>query len=148
MLAASDELHFVWQPWTGDGEIITRVDSLKLITPQSFAGLLFRESLLPGARQVSVAFQPNSRAILRWRDGLTLQRTIALTPALPGWLKLTRNGSVFTGSTSTDGVTWTPVGTATVNLPAQCLIGLTASSTGGPGTRTIATFSNVAGPQP
>ena len=146
----TDELHFVWQPWTGDGEIIARVDSLKMITPQSFAGLMFRESLLPNARQISVAFQTNSRATLRWRDGITptLQRTIAATPALPGWLKLSRQGNAFTSATSTDGITWTPVGTATLNLPTQCLVGLTASAQGGIGARTIAAFSNVTGPQP
>ena len=144
--ATADELHFVWQPWTGDGEIIARVDSLRMVTAQSFGGLMFRESLLPNARQVSLAFQTNSRAILRARDGLTLQRTLALTPALPGWLKLARQGSVFSGSTSMDGVTWTPVGTATLNLPAQCLVGLTTSASGGIGARTIATFSNVTGP--
>jgi regulation of enolase protein 1 (concanavalin A-like superfamily) len=71
---------------------------------------------------------------------------VALTPALPGWLKLTRRGSEFTGSTSTDGITWTPVGTATLALPASCLVGLTASSQGGPGSRTIVTFSNITGP--
>ena len=146
--ATADELHFAWQPWTGDGEIIARVDSLRMVTVQSFGGLMFRESLLPNARQVSVAFQTNSRATLRWRDGIApaIQRTIALTPALPGWLKLTRQGSVFTGSTSTDDITWTVVGTATLDLPAQCLIGLTASASGGIGARTIVTFSNVTGP--
>ncbi|MEO7317905.1 MAG: PQQ-dependent sugar dehydrogenase [Chthoniobacteraceae bacterium] len=146
--ATADELHFVWQPWTGDGEIIARVDSLRMVTVQSFGGLMFRESLLPNARQVSVAFQTNSRATLRWRDGIapTIQRTIALTPALPGWLKLSRQGSVFTGSTSTDGITWTAVGTAALDLPAQCLVGLTASASGGIGARTIVAFSNVTGP--
>ena len=144
--ATADELHFVWQPWTGDGEIIARVDALRMVTAQSFGGLMFRESLLPNARQVSVAFQTNSRAILRWRDDLNLQRTIALTPALPGWLKLSRQGSVFTGATSADGVTWTPVGTATLNLSAQCLVGLATSAQGGIGARAIATFSNVTGP--
>ena len=145
----TDELHFVWQPWTGDGEIIARVDSLKMITPQSFAGLMFRESLLPNARQISVAFQTNSRATLRWRDNIAaaLQRTTAATPALPGWLKLTRQGNVFTGATSTDGTTWTPIGTATLNLSTQCLVGLTASAQGGLGARTIVTLSNVTGPQ-
>lgn len=149
MGSATDELHFLWQPWSGDGELIARVDSLRTVTVQSFAGLMFRESLLPGARQVSLVFQTNSRAFLRWRDGITptLQRAAALTPALPGWVKLSRQGSVFTGSTSVDGITWTSVGTATVNLPAQCLVGLTASANGGVGARTIAPFSNVTGPR-
>ncbi|MEY9904667.1 alpha-galactosidase [Catenulispora sp. MAP12-49] len=36
------------------------------------------------------------------------------TAAYPSWLKLVRSGSVFTGYYSTDDVTWTEVGTATV----------------------------------
>ena len=146
--ATADESHFVWQSWTGDGEIIARVDSIRTVTPQSFGGLMFRESLLPDARQISLTFMANSRANLRCRDGIepSLHRAVAVTAALPGWLKLTRRGSEFTGSTSTDGATWTPVGTTTLDLPESCLVGLTASAQGGPGSRTIVTFSNVTGP--
>ncbi len=147
---AADEIHFVWLPWTGDGEIIARVDSLRAVTSQSFGGLMFRESLLPGARYAALNFQANSRATLRWRDGIatTVQRIIAPAPALPGWVKLTRQGASFTGSISTDGAIWTAIGTATVNLPAQCLVGLAASSTSATGSRTIVQFANVVGPRP
>ena len=148
--ATSDELHFVWQPWTGDGEIITRVDALlHPVTSQSFAGLMFRESVLPDARQVSLTFLANTRATLRWRSGnpATLQRLIKVGPAAPGWLKLTRRGADFIGYTSPDGITWTEVGTATVELPDQLFVGLAVSASGGIGARAIATFSNVAGPR-
>ena len=95
----TDVEHLVWQPWSGDGEIIVHVDSIRKVTARSFGGLTFRESLLPGARHVSLNLEANSRTTLRWRDGLTtsLQRIIAPATALPGWLKLSRRGAVFTG---------------------------------------------------
>ena len=146
---AADELHFMWQPWSGDGEIVAHVESIRKIVVQSFGGLTFRESLLPGARHVSMNLHANTRAILRWRDGIvpTVQRILAPEPDLPGWLKLSRRGNVFTGSISTDGAAWTVVGTATVALPERCLVGLAGASVR-PGSLTLVVFSNVTGPRP
>ena len=145
---ASDIEHLVWKPWSGDGEIIAHVDSIRNVTARSFGGLTFRESLVPRARHVSLNLQANTRATLCWRDGPmpTIQRIIAPAPALPGWLKLTRRGSVFTASTSPDGSTWTVIGTATVALPDQCLVGL-ASASASAGARTMVIFSSITGPQ-
>ncbi len=147
--AIGDELHFAWQPWTGDGEIVARVDSIRNVSPQSFGALVFRESLLPNAHQVSLTLNAASRARLTWRDGIepTLQRSSGPVLAAPGWLKLTRHGSEFTGSVSGDGIAWTIVGTVSLALPDQCLIGLAAGA-GNANARTAVIFSNVSGPRP
>ncbi len=39
------------------------------------------------------------------------------------WLKLNRNGDVFTGSISNDGQTWKPVGEVTVKMPETVYVG-------------------------
>ena len=147
--ATADEIHFAWQPWTGDGEIVARVDAIRNVTPQSFGALTFRESLLPGARHVSLSFRANGRVALRWRDGIAASLQQIKGPLLPApaWLKLTRRGSDFTGSVSSDGIAWTVVGTATLALPEQCLAGL-ATGAGSATAKTAVVFSNVSGPQP
>jgi glucose/arabinose dehydrogenase len=145
---ASDEFHFAWQPWTGDCEIVARVDSIRLVTPQSFGALTFRESLLPGARHISLTLNAAARTRLSWRDGTpaSLQRIGGPPVSIPGWLKLVRRGSEFTGAVSSDGIAWTIVGTATLNLPQQCFVGLAASAASGDA-RTAVVFSNISGPQ-
>jgi glucose/arabinose dehydrogenase len=55
-------------------------------------------------------------------------------PTLPGyanpnkWLKLTRNGSIFTSFESTDGVHWTSIGSQTVPMTGTVDIGLFVTS--------------------
>ena len=146
--ATSDEIHFAWQPWSGDGEIIARVNSIRNVTPQSFGALTFRESLLPNARHVSLTLNAATRARLKWRDGIApaLQQIKGSILPTPGWLKLTRRGSRFTGSVSGDGIAWTVIGTTTVPLPDQCLVGLAASAASATA-RTAVIFSNVTGPR-
>jgi hypothetical protein len=43
---------------------------------------------------------------------------------LPCWLRLVRAGTTVTGQRSTDGVTWTTVGSATVSLGTTANLGL------------------------
>ena len=61
----------------------------------------------------------------------------------PYWVKLTRAGTTITAYQSADGVAWSLVGTATVALPTQVLVGLAVSSHSTT-TRATATFDQVA----
>jgi regulation of enolase protein 1 (concanavalin A-like superfamily) len=47
---------------------------------------------------------------------------------LPYWVKLTRAGDVFTGYVSSDGIVWKTVGSATIPLNKNLLIGLAVTS--------------------
>jgi regulation of enolase protein 1 (concanavalin A-like superfamily) len=47
---------------------------------------------------------------------------------LPYWVKLTRVGNIFTGYVSADGINWQTVGTATVPMNKNLLIGLAVTS--------------------
>ena len=53
---------------------------------------------------------------------------VAADQAAPVWLKLTREGNLFTGSWSTDGVTWTEAGSTTVAMGPTAVIGLVSTS--------------------
>lgn len=47
---------------------------------------------------------------------------------MPHWVKLVRAGAVFTGYESVDGVTWAPVGQATVAMATDIYVGLTVDA--------------------
>jgi hypothetical protein len=62
---------------------------------------------------------------------------------LPYWLKVSRSGSTFSSYTSSDGVSWTPLGPSqTITMGQSVYVGLavTGSSTSALAT---ATFDNV-----
>jgi regulation of enolase protein 1 (concanavalin A-like superfamily) len=50
------------------------------------------------------------------------------TQPVPAWLKLVRSGSTVTGSVSADGSTWTVVGSTTLSIASNVLIGLVVTS--------------------
>src|SRR5262249_8541561 len=64
------------------------------------------------------------------------------TVTLPYWVKLTRLGSTFTGSISSDGVSWTQVGSATIPMAASVYMGLAVTARDTSAAIT-ATFDNV-----
>ncbi|HVS54498.1 MAG TPA: hypothetical protein VHD62_19235 [Opitutaceae bacterium] len=113
----ADAFHFVAQPWSGDGELIVRVNSVANTAPWAKAGIMFRESLAPGSRYVMLAANPNGNSALLSRatsDGAT-QVTISAYADTPQWLKLVRQGSTFQAFQSHDGVRWGFVGSVTVD---------------------------------
>lgn len=62
----------------------------------------------------------------------------------PVWLRLSRSGTTYAGSYSTDGSTWTPVGSATVTAAAASQdVGMiaTSHSSGAPGLDTFSGFT-------
>ena len=72
----------------------------------------------------------------------TIEKTYGLKP-LPQWLKLERKGNQFFASISSDGATWNPVGSATLEFSGRLYVGMWvgAERTGQP---VKATFSHVA----
>jgi regulation of enolase protein 1 (concanavalin A-like superfamily) len=61
----------------------------------------------------------------------------------PYWVKLTRSGTTVSAYESANGVTWSTVGTATIALAADVLVGLAVSSHSTSSVAT-ATFEEVA----
>jgi hypothetical protein len=125
----ADEFHYVYQPMSGDGEIVARGVSIQNTDPVAMAGIMIRENLTPGSRHAMVVITPSSKPVFRRRlsnDGTTL--TTNVTGAAPRWLRLVRSGSTFTASHSADGTSWVQIGTATIDLPSDVYVGLLTSS--------------------
>ena len=126
----SDQFHFRTESLTGDGAIIARVTSAGNTHPWAKAGLMFREDIAPGSRTVMALVTPGSHLGTQVRDasGITTTFQDAGWAGAPIWLMLARSGNLFASYRSDDGSHWTPMGSATVVMPATIHLGLAVSS--------------------
>ncbi len=142
---AADEFHFRYQALTGDGEIIARVTGLTNTHPWAKAGVMLRESLAPGSRHAFMCVAAGMGAAFQYRAATSgASQSASGTPSstLPRWVRLLRAGNVITGYESTNGTTWTTVGTVTLGWGATVQVGLAATSHND-GTLTTATFDSI-----
>jgi hypothetical protein len=158
----NDELHFTYQPLSGNGEIIAR------FVPQpssqfSEMGSMMREGLNDNSPFVSLLIYPAKTDQIElpdWRVKIVSRNVVgaivetnsvsfSLTePAvtwgrLTGnvWLRLQRKYNRFVGSVSYDGKTWKSLPGIAVQLNKNLLAGITVSS--GIPNSTIVFFDNV-----
>ncbi len=140
----ADAFHYAYRTLNGDGTVIARVASVGPANAWSKGGLMIRESVAAGARHAfilvssskGVAFQRRATA-----NGTTVSTSGSLAQP-PRWVKLTRAGNNFSAFESADGSTWTLVGTATITMNANVLVGLAVTSHTTTASTTVA-FDNV-----
>jgi regulation of enolase protein 1 (concanavalin A-like superfamily) len=142
----SDQFHFMYQssPLTGDVEIIARVGSLERQDAWSKAGVMIRESLS--------ASSPYAFMMASGSEGWHFQRRMSSgghsdttdgpAGSAPGWVRLVREGSLFSAYFSADGSNWTMVGTDTIAIDSSVYVGLAVTSHNSASAAT-ATFTNV-----
>ncbi|HET7697580.1 MAG TPA: Ig-like domain-containing protein [Vicinamibacterales bacterium] len=127
----ADAFHFAYRSLSGDGTIVARVASI----PQGIhawvkAGVMIRASLSAGSPHAfmlasaakGMAFQRRGLA------GGTSVSTAGTLSTAPRWVKLQRNGNLFTAYESANGVNWTLVGSDSISMPATVYVGLAVTS--------------------
>jgi hypothetical protein len=120
-----DTLHFVYQPLAGDGTVVARVAAQTDSQEFARAGIMVRAGTTAGTPNASIAVTPVHG--VRWQANFAADVPGGFGGA-PRWLKLVRAGSTVTGYASSDGNSWTQVGSATVPLPGTVQIGLFVTS--------------------
>ncbi len=141
---SSDQFQYVFQGLSGDGKIVAEVLSQSDTSPLAQAGLMIREDAAASSRQVMVATTPGSGFAFAYRtstNGTTTTKTGG-TASMPKWLRLERNGSLFTAWTSPDGATWTLSGTVSLAMSSNAQVGLAVSGNNA-SMASVARFSNV-----
>jgi hypothetical protein len=140
---AADAFHYMYQPLNGDGSITAHVVSIDGQNP--FAGLMIRQSLDPSSANVALGLTPSGLSLQSRADTGGDTTTGGSDPAATAgyWIRLVRQGNVFTAFDSVDGVTWTQVGDPiVVDMTSNVYIGL--ALTGNDDTQlATAVFDNV-----
>ena len=136
-----DQFNFVYQPLAGDGSVIARVVTFG----NGKAGVMFRETLDPGATEVDTTqYYSNSvQQLYRSVTGGGTSWAGGNSDGLPYWVEIVRTGNNFTSFMSPDGVNWSQVGnTQTIMMAQNVYVGLAVASLNN-GQFSTATFDNV-----
>ncbi|MCA9235974.1 MAG: fibronectin type III domain-containing protein [Planctomycetales bacterium] len=141
----SDQFQFVYKSLAGDGTIIARVDSVENTDVWAKAGVMFRDTLNAGSIHALMAVTPGSGAAFQYRsstNGNSNNNNVNGYTA-PYWVRITRTGNSFTGYRSSNGATWTQVGsTVALSMGSTVYVGLAVTSHSS-GNLATAVFSNV-----
>jgi len=140
----SDQFHFVYQSLSGNGDIVARVPTQENTDGWAKAGVMIRESLTGGSTHAFAAVTPSNGVAFQRRtttDGSSLH-TAGDAVTAPYWVKIARSGSTFTASQSSNGTTWTTIGSETISMATNVYIGLAVTSHNGT-TLCTSTFDNV-----
>lgn len=140
----ADEFRFVSQPVTGDVTVTARVASLGNTDPWAKAGVMIRESAAANSAHVFTAITIGNGTAFQRRTSTGGESLHTAGPAgtVPYWVRITRSGNTFTGFVSTNGTSWTQVGSATISMASSTQIGLGVTSHNDAVLNT-ATFDNV-----
>ena len=139
----SDQFHYVYQTISGDGEIRARVLTVQNASGSSRAGVMIRDGLGTNAAYALMSLRTTGRGIYQRRlSGGAASSKTETNLSIPYWIRLVRSGNTFTAYDSSNGTSWTVLGTpATIPMGQNVVVGLAVSSFSG--TLNTSTFSNI-----
>jgi regulation of enolase protein 1 (concanavalin A-like superfamily) len=126
----ADAFHYTWRTWSGDGTIVARVASVQNVAAWVKAGVMIRGSTDPSAPHAFMLVSAGKGLAFQRRpaDGGLSLSTSGGAGVAPYWVRLQRTADVVTGAVSTDGVSWTSVGSQALAMGPDVLVGLAVSS--------------------
>jgi hypothetical protein len=153
---SEDDFRFVYVEMAGDFSVSVRVDDPGGSWPHSWskAGIMVRQDLTPGSKDVYLVATRDSGVAFQWRDQANSPASWTGQSEPPGqitypiWLQIVRQGHVFTGWYSDDGQSWEhpPQNTHTLVMSNPVLVGICLTSHVS-GVLATATFGNFHIPQ-
>ena len=142
----ADKLRFTYQTLTGDGEIRAKISVLQNTGTSSRVGVMIRDTLANNSKQIFMGMTGSNayRWVRRTTTGGSTTTTNSSTGTVPNtWVRLVRSGTTITAYKSTNGTSWTTVGSTTnMTFAATCYIGLAVAS-GSTSTLNTSQLSNV-----
>ncbi|HET6283449.1 MAG TPA: fibronectin type III domain-containing protein [Polyangia bacterium] len=143
----ADEFRSVHYAVSGNATITARVTGIQNTDPYAKAGVMMRENLTAGSRNLYAHITPTAANGFRLQSrattgGITARQNVGAS-VVPSWVRLVRSGNNFTGFYSTNGTTWTAIGpTLTVTMPTTLYLGMAVTSHLD-GTLNTSTFDSV-----
>jgi hypothetical protein len=145
----SDQFQFAAETYSGNGTILADVTTQTNTSASAKAGVMFRDSTAADGAYAYAVVTPGNGVYFQWRasDGASAQSSASVAGiTAPVWLRVTRSGSSFSGYYSTNGTTWTQIGsTETITMPTAALDGLAVSSNN-TGELSLGSFTSVTWP--
>ena len=126
----ADAFHFVYQPLSGDGNIVAHVLSFTNTNSWAKSGVMIRESLSPGSVFATSLVTPTygTTPIYRVTTNASDIQGSVTGISLPYWVKIARAGNVINTYYSANGAVWNQTSSTTITMNAAVLIGLCVSS--------------------
>jgi regulation of enolase protein 1 (concanavalin A-like superfamily) len=126
----ADQFHYVWKPVTGDVDVVARVASITYAHAWSKAGVMIRESLDKSARHATmlVSYSKGYAFQRRPDPAVYSEHTSGGSGTAPGWVRLVRTGDLFESYRSSNGTSWTRIGTDTIPMGDTVYVGLAVTS--------------------
>ncbi|MEN6574960.1 MAG: LamG-like jellyroll fold domain-containing protein [Phycisphaerales bacterium] len=150
----SDEFTYAYRTLAGDGTFVARVVSIGAgSNTWAKGGVMIRDSLNGGSVHAMMVLTANTDgaagngASFQYRattDGGSANADSSSLVAPPYWVRIERIANIFRGSVSSDGKTWTLVGTADIAMTDPVCIGLCVTSHA-PGEDRTYQFDGIAG---
>ena len=116
---ASDQFHYVWQPFSADATATVHVASQTNTDPWAKAGVMLRQGTGAGAAFYAAYTTPSNGLTVQYRPVSNYQAQTQVnvtTTTAPIYLRVARMGTSFTTYTSTDGIAWTALAGSTITL--------------------------------
>lgn len=129
----SDHGYYIYKNLTGDVEIIARIYSVQNIHASTKAGVMIRESIDPKAKFVYMQRNPAMNISFEYRmtnnnKAVTYPCSHTSLDSVPVYLKIKREGDLFTGMYSTDGTHYIQAGKVTISMAEKVMLGLAVTS--------------------
>lgn len=141
----TDEFRYVYQAASGDCTIVARVVSVQNTDTWAKAGVMIRDTTGATSAYADVVVTPGSNAIMferRASSGANATQTVNTGFGAPYWIRVVRTGNTFTASRSSNGTSWTTIGSQSITMGTNVTIGLAVTSHND-GTLCTAVFDNV-----
>ncbi|HVD98700.1 MAG TPA: discoidin domain-containing protein [Cytophagaceae bacterium] len=111
---SADAFRIAGTTFTGDGNVVGKVDNIDNSNPFNKCGVTFRETLDADSRHVMLVMTSTNGALFEYRQtkGGVTQSTNVTNITAPYWVKLIKKGTKYAGYISPDGNNWTQIGTS------------------------------------
>ena len=67
IFGSSDQFHFVYKQLSGDGQIVARVASVQNTNSRAKAGVMFRDTLAAGSKEININIAPDNTSSYQYR---------------------------------------------------------------------------------
>jgi beta-galactosidase len=126
---------YVYLPVSTNCDIRARVASVQNTSGNAKAAVMIRASLLANAQEATVDVEPTAGIEFLFRTNIASQTTAAVVAGqtAPNWVRMTRTNTTFRAYWSTDGNSWSLIGSPTnINMAANAYVGLAVCSHNNP----------------